>query len=88
MALGLPWFVSTMVKGASYTGAYVEIISTGIEFTIISLLLAVALLFIVFTFTRYRLKKIVGVFLLSIYAVLITFAILVEMDILFPSGRC
>lgn len=89
MALGVPWFVRTMVDGAGSTGASIIIQSYGIEFTIITLLLAVALLFLVFSFTKFRLKKIVGLFLFSIYAVLITFAILVEMDILFPSGnRC
>lgn len=89
MALGVPWFVRTMVDGASSTDASVNIYSYGIEFTIITLLLAVALLFVVFACTKYRLKKIVGVILFAIYLVLITFAILVEMDILFPSGnRC
>lgn len=89
MALGVPWFVRTMVDGAGSTDASITIYSYGIEFTIITLLLAVALLFIVFACTKFRLKKINGVFFFSIYAVLITFAILVEMDILFPSGnRC
>lgn len=89
MALGVPWFVRTMVDGAGYMGAFVNIYSYGIEFTIISLLLAVLLLYVVFACTKYRLKKIVGAYLLVIYVILISFAILVEMDILFPSGnRC
>lgn len=89
MALGVPWFVRTMVDGAGANDASVIIYSYGIEFTIITLLLAVALLVVVLSCTKYRLKRVVGVCLFAIYAVLITFAILVEMDILFPSGnRC
>lgn len=89
MALGIPWFVRTLVDGAGSTDASITIYSYGIEFTIISLLLATALLYVTLACTKYRLKKVVGVTLFAIYAVLITFAILVEMDIVFPSGnRC
>lgn len=88
MSLGLPWFIRTMADGAGYTGASITIYSYGIEFTIISLLLAVACLFTVLSFAKYRLKKTVGIFLICVYLVFMTLAILIEMDIILPSGNC
>lgn len=87
MSLGVPWFVKTMVAGAATTGAHISILSYGIEFTITSLLLAVLALYITVSLARYRLRKMVGVVLITFYFIFITFAILVEVDVLFPSGN-
>lgn len=87
MSLGVPWFVKTMIGGASTTDAHIEIQSYGIEFTIIFLILAVLALYLILTWSRYRLRKVVGITLSSVYAVFIALAILAELDILFPSGN-
>lgn len=87
VSLGLPWFIRSMVDGASKTDAFVKINSVGIEFTILSLLLTVAALYFIVSIASYRLKKTVGFYLFFTYLIFVTFAILVEMDILFPSGN-
>lgn len=69
------------------TAAYVKIVSYGIEFTISSILLAGLALYVIVTIAGYRLKKTVGLILICVYLVFITFAVFVEMDILFPSGN-
>lgn len=87
MSLGVPWFVKTMVAGAGSTNAHIKIESYGIVFTITSLLLAVLALYVVLTMAGYHLKKVVGISLLTVYTVLITVAVLVELDLVFPSGN-
>lgn len=87
MSLGVPWFVKTMIEGASTTDAHIAIQSYGVEFTIIFLLLAVLTMYIILSWSRYRLQKVVGGIMISAYFVFIVLAILVELDILFPSGN-
>lgn len=89
MSLGIPWFVKTMIEGASTTGAFVAIKSTGIEFTISVLLLALLTLYIILSWSRYMLRKTVGAILIFGYIVFIVLAILVELGYIFPSdGAC
>lgn len=87
MSLGVPWFVKTMIEGASTTNAHIAIQSYGIEFTISFLLIAVLTMYIILSWSRYRLRKTVGIIMISAYLVFIVLAILVELDILFPSGN-
>lgn len=87
MSLGVPWFVKTMIAGASTTNAHIVIQSYGVEFTIIFLLLAVMTLYLILTCFRHTLRKRVGAMLISSYMVFIVLAILVELDILIPSGN-
>ena len=88
-SLGFPWFIKTMVDGAGFTGAYINIASYGIEFTIMGLLLAVASLYITISAAGYKLRKTVGGILGTCYLVFATFVILVELDIIFDATeRC
>lgn len=87
VSLGLPWFVRSMFDGGSYTDAFININSVGIEFTILSLILTVAALYLIVSIAGYRLKKSIGFYLFFTYLIFVTFAILVEMDVLFPSGN-
>lgn len=88
-SLGVPWFIRTMVSGAGSTGAYIRIFSHGIEYTILTLLLAVATLYVSVAVAGFKLRKTVGLVIAIGYLVLIVFAILVELDILFEShDRC
>lgn len=88
-SLGLPWFIRTMADGAGSTGAFIQIFSHGIEFTIISLILAVGTLYLVISIAGYKLRKTVGCILIVAYAFFVTFAILVELDIFFEApDRC
>lgn len=88
-SLGLPWFIRTMTDGAGFNDAQIQIYSHGIEFTIMGLLLAVATLYLSITVAGYKLRKKVGGVLAIGYVVLATFAILVELDVLFEAtDRC
>uniref|UniRef100_A0A7G3AI51 Putative k+-dependent ca2+/na+ exchanger nckx1 n=1 Tax=Lutzomyia longipalpis TaxID=7200 RepID=A0A7G3AI51_LUTLO len=87
LSLGLPWFIRNTVERHLGLAASINIHSYGIEITIVSLLLAVGVLFVVIALGHYELKRNVGFCLFAIYLVFITFAILVEMDVFFPSGN-
>lgn len=87
VSLGLPWFIRSMFDGGSKANAFIKINSVGIEFTILSLLLTVVALYFIVSIASYRLKKAIGFYLFFTYLIFVTFAILVEMDILFPSGN-
>ena len=88
-SLGLPWFIRTMTDGAGFRNAQIRIFSHGIEFTIMGLLLAVATLYTSVTVAGYKLRKTVGGVLALGYVFLATFAILVELDVLFEApDRC
>ncbi|CRK88974.1 CLUMA_CG002559, isoform A [Clunio marinus] len=88
-SLGLPWFIRTMVDGAGFNDAFIQIYSFGIEFTIMTLILAVACLYATIAIAGYKLRKTVGGFLAIFYIIFATFAILVELEFfLSPSERC
>lgn len=88
-SLGLPWFIRTMVDGAGSTGAFIQIFSHGIEFTIISLILAVGTLYLVISIAGYKLRKTVGCILIVAYILFVSFAVLVELDVFFEApDRC
>jgi Ca2+/Na+ antiporter len=88
-SLGLPWFISTMKNGAGWTGAYIRIYSYGIEYTMIAIIFAVLSLYLIIAAAGYKLQKLVGVFLGLAYLFFASFAILVELEILFePTERC
>jgi sodium/potassium/calcium exchanger 4 len=82
-SLGLPWFIRTMVDGAGWNDAHIRIYSYGVEFTLIAIIFAVVLLYIVVTAAGYKLRKTVGAILFLGYLGFATFAILVEIDVLF-----
>ena len=74
-----------MADGAGSTGAFIQIFSHGIEFTIISLILAVGTLYLVISIAGYKLRKTVGCILIVAYVFFVTFAILVELDVFFEA---
>jgi Ca2+/Na+ antiporter len=88
-SLGMPWFIRTMASGAGWTGAYIRIYSHGIEYTIISLILAVAALYSVMAIAGFKLRKALGGFLAVFYCLFAAFAILIELDVFFEApDRC
>lgn len=86
-SLGLPWFIRTVADGASTTNAYVIIASHGMQYSIIALLFAVASLYVVIYIAKYKLRRRIGLALIFCYAILVTFMLLNELDIFFPSGN-
>lgn len=86
-SLGVPWFIRTMVDGGpTDSDSYVDIHSYGMEWIVLSLLFAVILLYIILAIGKFQLKRFVGLALILIYTLFVTFAILVEVDVLFDSG--
>lgn len=88
MSLGIPWLIKNILHRNTPGKDVIQITSYGVEYTILLLLLATLSLYIVLTLSRYRLKKTVGLTLISIYLVLITFGILLELNIFFPWIKC
>ncbi|XP_058463470.1 sodium/potassium/calcium exchanger 4-like isoform X2 [Malaya genurostris] len=86
-SLGLPWFIRNMVEGGATTGAYVEINSYGMHYSVLAMFLAVAILYAVLYVAKYTLRKLVGVALAVGYFCIVTFMILAELDVLFPSDN-
>ncbi|XP_053686139.1 sodium/potassium/calcium exchanger 4-like [Sabethes cyaneus] len=84
-SLGLPWFIKNMIQGGATTGAYVEINSYGMQYSVIALFFAVAILYAVLYLAKYNLRKLVGLALLIGYLLIVAFMILVELDVFFPS---
>jgi Ca2+/Na+ antiporter len=85
-SLGFPWFIRTMVDGVAtgWDTAYIRIYSYGVEFTLIAIIFAVCLLYAVVAAAGYKLRKTVGAILFVLYLGFAAFAILVELDVLFP----
>jgi len=87
MSLGLPWFIRTMIGDKKSNRSTINMQSQGMEFTALTLILSIILVYSILTLTKYRLTKKIGIVFLIIYLLLLTFAILVELDIFFPSGN-
>lgn len=87
-SLGVPWFIRTMATGAidGFGGAKIRIFTHGIEYTIMTLLLAVAILYLALSVAGYKLRKKVGGVLGVGYIFIVTFAILVELDVFFEAS--
>ncbi|KFB34754.1 AGAP010973-PA-like protein [Anopheles sinensis] len=88
-SLGLPWFIRTMVDGGPSTGAYIAIQSYGIQYSVLALFAAIFTLYLVLYIAKYTLRKLVGLALAVGYLLIVTFMLLVELDIVFPANnRC
>jgi Ca2+/Na+ antiporter len=80
-SLGLPWFITTTMKGAYMTNAHIHIYSYGMEYTIMILLLAVGTLYTILAVHGYKMRKKVGIYLILSYMVFATFAVLMEFNV-------
>ncbi|CAK1554925.1 unnamed protein product [Leptosia nina] len=86
-ALGVPWLIKTLtylVQGSETTAVYIN--SSGIDFVVATLLIAVSCLWITLFIGKFQLRRSVGIALMSFYVIFITFAILLEMGIIFPTS--
>ncbi|XP_062559881.1 sodium/potassium/calcium exchanger 4-like [Armigeres subalbatus] len=84
-SLGLPWFIRNMMEGGASTGAYIEINSYGMQYSVMALFLAIGILYLVLYIAKFTLRKLVGLALSIAYLIIVTFMILVELDVFFPS---
>ncbi|XP_022121468.1 sodium/potassium/calcium exchanger 4 [Pieris rapae] len=86
-ALGMPWMIQTLtflVQGSETTSVYIN--SAGIDFVVASLLIAVVVLWAVLYIGKFHMRRSVGIVLICLYFAFITFAILLEMEIILPSA--
>lgn len=81
-ALGLPWLIKTLMLLVEGSDTAVKINSAGIDFVVGSLLVAACLLWLTLFIGKFKLRKSIGAVLMVLYAIFITFAILVEMGII------
>lgn len=87
MSLGIPWLIKNIIHRNTPGKQSIPLNPYSTEYNILLLLLAVFALYIILTISKYRLKRTVGVVLMSVYAICITFGILLEMNVFFP-GIC
>lgn len=86
-ALGVPWLfkcLADIIGGAEETAIIIN--SSGIDFVVGSLLVAVSCLWIVLFVAKFMLRKSVGFVLAVLYLIFLTFAILVELEVILD--RC
>ncbi|XP_059611375.1 sodium/potassium/calcium exchanger 4-like [Phlebotomus argentipes] len=88
LSLGLPWFIRTMVDGAGYTDAHIQLKSSGIQYIIASMLAVITIFYIIISLSKYKIRRWLGVPLFFSYAIFITLAILVEMDVFIGGIQC
>lgn len=88
MSLGIPWLIRNILHRNDPGKESIHINAHGIEYMILLLLLAVIALYIILTLSRYRLKRTVGVALMTVYIIMITFGVLLELNVFFPSIVC
>lgn len=87
MSLGVPWLIKNIMNRNTPDKSYISLNPYSTEYNILLLLLAVIALYTILTLSRYRLKRSVGVALFAVYGMIITVAILLEMNVFFP-GAC
>lgn len=87
LSLGLPWFIKVvLLRIDGVPDAAVSVAQgDGVIYTIGSLLFVSVSLYIILAAFKFILRRIASVFLLSCYGLFVSFAVLVELDILFPS---
>lgn len=88
MSLGIPWMIKNILNMNTAGKQSIPLNPYSTEYNMILLLFAVISLYVVLTFSKYRLKRTVGLMLLSIYIICITFGILLEMNVFFPDIIC
>lgn len=90
LSLGLPWFIKILLKLGQTDRAYVLVAQDStVVFTIASLLFVPVALFVIISSFKFILRRIASIFLFFSYFVFVTFAVLIELDVIFPfSDSC
>ncbi|KAH1013789.1 hypothetical protein HUJ04_002733 [Dendroctonus ponderosae] len=83
LCLGLPWFIKATFMPTIPGKHWVGINSAGIEYSAISLLSSLLMLYVVFALNKFRLDKRVGLICLLMYAVFLILASLIELNAFF-----
>lgn len=78
MSLGVPWLIHNIIYRNDPSKSSIALKDDGIGHNFILLFVAVIILYIVLTLARYRLKRSVGIALLVVYLIFITFGVLIQ----------
>ncbi|XP_055843681.1 sodium/potassium/calcium exchanger 3 isoform X1 [Episyrphus balteatus] len=85
LSLGVPWFIKNCINYHKTDGSNaIYLTSQGIEYTIFILMASTFSLFIILSFSGYRLTKKAGIALFTVYTIFIALQILIEMNVFFP----
>lgn len=79
LCMGFPWFIKAMISWYAGGNSYIQMNSDSLFYTIIALIIAVIILYIVVAISGYRLSRKVGVILIIMYAIFLAVAIALEM---------
>lgn len=85
LCLGVPWAISAIMLNNKGEEAIIYLHSYGVQYTILSLLLVSLSLFSVLAISGFKLRKLTGVALGILYLSFVTYAVMVELDYLFPT---
>ncbi|XP_059055190.1 sodium/potassium/calcium exchanger 3 isoform X2 [Achroia grisella] len=84
LCLGLPWLIKASLTPAEPGHYWVKINSMGLEYSAISLLSTLLLLYLTFWFNKFKLDAAVGRACLGMYAMFLVLATLIELNVFFP----
>lgn len=84
LCLGLPWFIKSAFAPSFVGKHYISINSRGLEYSAISLLSTLMLLYLAFASNRFQLDRKVGRICLCMYAVFLILATLIELNVFYP----
>ncbi|CAB3225696.1 unnamed protein product [Arctia plantaginis] len=83
LCLGLPWLIKASLTPAEPGHYWVKINSMGLEYSAISLLSTLLLLYLTFWFNKFKLDAAVGRACLAMYAMFLVLATLIELNVFF-----
>ena len=85
ICLGIPWIIRAIQRGwfpseGTISESFVKVESNTLEFTVMSLLVSLVIIYVLFLMSQWMLTQSVGIACLIIYAVFMTFGMLFELD--------
>lgn len=83
LCLGVPWLIKAVFFPIQPGQNYVAINSAGLEYSAITLLSTLFLLYLTFSMNKFKLDTKVGIACLVIYLVFMVFASLIELNVFF-----
>lgn len=83
LCLGLPWLIKSVFVPTFAGKHYISINSRGLEYSAISLLSTLMLLYVAFAANRFQLDRRVGQACLCMYAVFLILATLIELNVFY-----
>ncbi|CAG7725645.1 unnamed protein product [Allacma fusca] len=87
ICLGLPWLIKSAMIANDAEENYIQINSGGIQYSIITLIISVLLLYGILAANGFYLDKKVATIATVLYAIFLTFAVLLEMNFFFQLNQ-